>query len=192
MPRHPPLAVLLPSCRLSLEGPCRPELHGKGGAAPRHAGFRTGVTRSAPTLRPTGTRTGPRLVVRRKLGRRCWAHRPSGELEDRGRKSRAGRRAGVICFVFERHRPGAPHPSFLEGETERELGATWAGAGRGRKERACNAERIGQTYAGRLGRARAAGPLPAGRLPPTSPLRPAAARPRLGSQVNARRAGFLR
>src|SRR3954463_15823207 len=42
------------------------KLHGKGGRSAAGGVFRLVLTRSTPTLRPTGTRTGLRLVVRLK------------------------------------------------------------------------------------------------------------------------------
>ncbi len=69
-----------------------PEASREGRAVRGRLAFWTNLTRSAPKLRPTGTRTGLRLVVRLKpVWRRPSAHQAGGEQEDRGRNSRAGR-----------------------------------------------------------------------------------------------------
>ena len=70
---------------------------------PRQDGFSELVlTRSTPTLRPTGTTTGLRLVVRLKPVRKALRAPAGGELEEWGRRSRAGRSDSATFFCPER------------------------------------------------------------------------------------------
>ena len=98
----PKTSLTLHLAALRDEGPCRPEASREGRAVRGRMSFRLSLTRSAPTLRPTGTTTGLRLVVRPKpVWKRC----------ERTRRWRAGglgsiRTArGVFARLFLYSRP---------------------------------------------------------------------------------------
>jgi hypothetical protein len=96
-----------------------PEPSREGRAVRGGVAFRAAPSRSAPTLRPTGTTTGLRLVVRLKPVRRLLnAHRSGGELEDWGRKRCAGRLQGRH-YLFLRGTPEAPRSLLMARRTEK-------------------------------------------------------------------------
>ena len=101
-----------------------PEASREGRAVRGRCAFRAHLTRSMPTLRPTGTRTGLRLNVRRKSVRRRCAHQSDGEREDWRRKHRAGR-CRSASFVFSTGALSAPRLPLIRGGTTTVQGPGW-------------------------------------------------------------------
>ncbi len=109
-----------PCHRPSLKGPCRPAFHGKGGQSAAAWLVGAASPRSVPTLRPTGTTTGLRLVDRLKpdpealgapgwrraggLGRKLCAGRPTGATKNTLRGTRQAPRSLLVARRLKRSR----------------------------------------------------------------------------------------